>query len=94
MSIPVMKFVVVNNIAPRSTAVCAACSEPLDRGYLHDLSRSKRYCLECYPRRMMMSDFAGLAVAMDLYALAIAWPTLTVDVALALFDRPWGKDGV
>lgn len=87
MSIPTMKFVVVNNMAPRSPAICAACSRPLERGYLHDLSSSKRYCgIECYPRRMMVSGFVGSVVPMNPFELAVAWPKLTVDVTSALFD--------
>ncbi|MGY3423439.1 hypothetical protein ACVWZW_003914 [Bradyrhizobium sp. F1.13.4] len=31
---------------------------------------------------------------MNLYELAIAWPTLTVDVASALFDSAWGINRV
>jgi hypothetical protein len=42
MSVRKIKFVVVNNMAPRNPSVCAACSRPLERGYLHDLSTSKR----------------------------------------------------
>src|SRR6266481_747336 len=50
MTVHKMKFVVVNNMAPRNTPVCAERSRPLERGYLHDLSTSKRYCgIECYP---------------------------------------------
>jgi hypothetical protein len=45
MPVHKMKFVVVNNMAPRNPSVCAECSRPLERGYLHDLSTSKRYCL-------------------------------------------------
>jgi hypothetical protein len=50
MPVHKMKFVVVNNMAPRNPSVCAECSRPLERSYLHDLSTSKRYCgIECYP---------------------------------------------
>jgi hypothetical protein len=35
MSVHRMQFVLVNNMAPRNPSVCAACSRPLDRGYLH-----------------------------------------------------------
>jgi hypothetical protein len=78
MSVHKMKFVLVNSMAPRNPSLCAACSRPLDVGYLHDLSTSKRYCgSECYPRR----------------ELAIAWPKLTVDVASALFDSAWSSRG-
>jgi hypothetical protein len=87
-----MKFVVVNSMTPRSPAACAACSRPLERGYLHDLSSSKRYCgTECYPRRMIVS---GSVVPVNPFELAIAWPTLTVDVASALFDSAWGNNRV
>ena len=43
MPVHKMKFVVVNDVAPRNPSVCAECSRPLERGYLHDLSTSKRY---------------------------------------------------
>jgi hypothetical protein len=84
-----MKFVVVNNMAPRDSPVCAACSRPLERGYLHDLSTSRRYCgVACYP---LVSGFVGLLAATTYpFELAIAWPKLTVDVASALFDSVWG----
>jgi hypothetical protein len=38
MPVHKMKFVAVNNRAPRGPSVCAACSRSLERGYLHDLS--------------------------------------------------------
>jgi hypothetical protein len=83
MSVHKMRFVMVNNMAPRNPSACAVCSRPLERGYLHELSTSRRYCgVECYP----LSGFAG-SVAFE---LAIAWPKLTADVASALFDSAWG----
>jgi hypothetical protein len=83
-----MKYVVVNNMAPRNPSVCAACSRPLERGYLHDLSTSRRYCgVACYP---LLSGFIGLSATMHPFELAIAWPKLTVDVASALFNSVWG----
>jgi hypothetical protein len=86
MSVHNIRFVVVNNMAPRNPSACAACSRPLERGYLHDLSNSRRYCgVECYP----LSEFAG-SIAFE---LAIAWPKLTADVASALFDSAWGDYG-
>jgi hypothetical protein len=88
MPVHAMKFVVVNNVAPRSRSVCAACSRPLEQGYLHDLSSSIRYCgVECYP---LVSGFVGLAAATYPFELAIAWPKLAVDVTSALFDSAWG----
>jgi hypothetical protein len=48
------------DMARRNLSVCASCLRPLERCNLHDLSSSKRYCgAECYPRRMMVSGFAG-----------------------------------
>ena len=83
MPVHKMKFVVVNNRAPRNTSVCAACSRPLERGYVHDLSTSRRYCgVECHP----LSGLVGSAATTNAFELAIAWPRLTVDVASALFD--------
>jgi hypothetical protein len=91
MPVHSMKFVVVNNMAPRNRAVCPACSLPLERGYLHDLSTSKRYCgIECYPRSMVISGFAGPVAPTNPFELAIALPQLTIDVASALFDSTWG----
>jgi hypothetical protein len=87
MSVQAMKFVVVNNMAPRNPSVCAACSRPLDRGYLHDLSTSRRYCgVACHP---LVGGFVGLSASPYLFELAIAWPKLAVDVASALFDGAW-----
>jgi len=89
-----MKFVVVNNMAPRNPSVCAACSRPLERGYLHDLPTSKRYCgIECYPQRMVVSEFVGSIAPATPFELAVAWPKLTVDVASALFDSAWSDNG-
>jgi hypothetical protein len=44
MSAHKLKFVLVNDMALRRPSVCTECSRPLERGYLHDLSSSKRYC--------------------------------------------------
>jgi hypothetical protein len=83
MSVHRMRFVLVNDMAPRNPSACAACSRPLERGYLHELSTSRRYCgAECYP----LSGF----VASVAFELAIAWPKLTADVASAMFDSAWG----
>jgi hypothetical protein len=90
MSVRKMKFVLVNDIAPRGTAICRACSRPLGQGYLHDLSTSRRYCgIACYPRWMVVGEFVGSFSPTDLFELAFAWPKLTVDVATALFDSAW-----
>jgi hypothetical protein len=91
MSVHKMKFVLVNNIAPRNPSVCAECSRPLERGYLHDLSTSKRYCgIECSPQWMVVSEFVGSIAPATPFELALAWPKLTVDVASALFDSALG----
>jgi hypothetical protein len=50
MPVHKMKFVLVNNMAPRNPSVCTEYSRPLERGYLHDLSTSNRYCgIKRYP---------------------------------------------
>jgi hypothetical protein len=91
MPVHKMKFVVVNNMAPRNPSVCAECSRPLERTYLHDLSTSKRYCgIECYPQWTLVSGFFGSIGPTTSFEFAIAWPKLTVDVASALFDSAWG----
>lgn len=88
MPVHKLKFVVVNNMAPRSPSVCPACARPLARGYLRDLSTSKRYCrVDCYPP---VNGFSGPVAATSAFELAVAWPRLTVDVASALLDGAWG----
>ena len=86
-----MKFVLVNNMAPRNPSVCAACSRPLERGYLHDLLTSRRYCgIQCYPA----GGFAESIAPTNPFEFAIAWPKLTVDVSSTLFDSAWrDRDG-
>src|SRR5260370_37204382 len=41
MSAQKLRFVLVNDMAPRRPSVCTGCSRPLERGYLHDLFRLK-----------------------------------------------------
>jgi hypothetical protein len=94
MPVRKMKFVVVNNMAPRNPSVCAACSRPLERGYLHDLFTSKRYCgIGCYPQPMGMGGSVESIASTSPFEFAIAWPMLTVDVASALFDSAWRDHG-
>jgi len=94
MSVQKMKFVLVNDMALRTPSVCTECSRPVEWGYLHDLSTSKRYCeIECYPQWMMVSGFVGSIAPTNPFELAIAWPKLTVDVASALFDSAWSNHG-
>jgi hypothetical protein len=86
MSVHKMQFVLVNNMTPRNPSVCAACSQPLERGYLHDLFTSRRYCgVECYRRCIVVSEFVGSGSTTDPFELVIAWPKLTIDIASALF---------
>jgi hypothetical protein len=90
MPVHKMKFVVVNNMTPRAPCVCVACSRPLERGYLHDLSTSERYCgIACYPQWMVVNGSVGSIAPTNPFELAVAWPKLTVDVASALFDSAW-----
>ena len=90
MSVHRMQFVLVNNMAPRNPSICAACSRPLDRGYLHDLSTSRRYCgIECHRQSAVVNGFVGSIAPATAFELAAAWPRLTVDVASALFDSAW-----
>jgi hypothetical protein len=92
MSVHKMKFVLVNDMAPRRTSICTACSRSLEQGYLHDLSTSRRYCgIECYHRWMVVGGFVGSVATTNPFELATAWPKLTVDVASALFDSAWGN---
>jgi hypothetical protein len=94
MPVHKMRFVLVNNMAPRKPSVCAACSRPLNWGYLHDLSTSNRYCgIKCYPQRMVFGGFDGLIALTNPFELAIVWPKLTVDVASVLLDSAWSDHG-
>ncbi len=94
MSAHKLKFVLVNDMAPRRPAVCTECSRPLERGYLHDLSTSRRYCgVECYPQWVLASGFIGSVAPTNAFELAVAWPKLTVGVASALFDSAWSDHG-
>jgi hypothetical protein len=86
-----VQFVLVNKMAPRNPAVCVACSQPLERGYLHDISTSRRYCgIECYRRWNVVSEFVGTGIRTDPLELAFAWPRLAIDVGSAMFDSTWG----
>ena len=53
----------VNNMAPRNPSVCAACSRPLERGYLHDLSTSRRLLrgsrATCVYRKLKLGRIGG-----------------------------------
>jgi hypothetical protein len=94
MSVHKMKFVLVNDIAPRGPLLCSACSRPLNQGYVHDLSTLRRYCgISCYPRWLMAGGFVGCFTPTNLFELAVAWPRLTVDVATAVFDSAWRDHG-
>ena len=94
MPVHQLRFVVVNDMAPRRPSVCTECSRPLERSYLHDLSTSKHYCgIECYPQWMVVSAFVGSIAPSNPFELAVAWPMLTVDVASALFDSAWRDHG-
>jgi hypothetical protein len=45
-----MRFVLVNNRAPRPRSTCAQCGAPLVAGYIRDLSSRLPYCDQgCYP---------------------------------------------
>ena len=94
MAVQQMRFVLVNNRAPRNPSVFAGCARPLERSYLHDLFTSKRYCgVECYAQLTVMSEFVGTIGVMDPFELAIAWPKLTVEVTSAMFDSAWINQG-
>jgi hypothetical protein len=90
MSVRKMKFVLVNDVEPRRTSICSACSRPLEQGYLHDLSTLRCYCgIACYPRWMMIGGFVGSFSPTNLFELAVVWPKLTVEVASLLLNNAW-----
>jgi hypothetical protein len=89
-----MNFVLVNHRTLRMPSCCAACSRPLQRGYLRDLSTDSRYCsVECYPGHAADSLVQSLA-RVDPFGVAILFmmlPKLTIDVASAVLDSA-GRD--
>jgi hypothetical protein len=87
-----MNFVLVNHRTLRRPSCCAACSRPLQRSYLRDLSTDSRYCsVECYPDHAAGSLAGARAKAdpFDLVTLSMVLPTLTIDVVSAVFDCAW-----
>jgi hypothetical protein len=94
MPVHKMKFVLVNDMAPRRIPICVECSRPLELGYLHDLATSTRYCgVECYLHRMVVGGFDESIALTNPFELAIVWPKLTIDVASALFENAWRDHG-
>jgi hypothetical protein len=88
-----MKFILVNNMAPRRPLVCSTCFRPVERGYLRDLSTSRPYCgVGCYPG-WMVSGFVGWDASTNPIEIANAWQKLTVEVASALLDSAWRDRG-
>ena len=83
-----MNFVLVNHRAPCRPSCCAACSRPLQRSYLRDLSTHSRYCsVECYPDRAAGS-FAK-ADPFGFVVLFVVLPKFTIDVVSAVLDCAW-----
>ena len=80
-----MNFVLVNHRTLRRPSCCAACSRPLQRGYLRDLSTDSRYCsVECYSGHAVDSLVRSLA-AVDPFGIAILFMALTIEVMSAVF---------
>ena len=87
-----MNFVLVNHRTLRRPSCCAACSQPLQRGYLHDLSTRSRYCsVECYPGQAAGSMVRSPVKAdpFDLVAPFMVLPMFTIDVVSAVFECAW-----
>jgi hypothetical protein len=90
MSVHKMRYVLVNDMVPRASSVCTACSRPLKQGYLHDLDTSRHYCgIECYPQWMVMNGFVWSFASVNAFEFAFALPRLTADVTSAMFDSTW-----
>jgi hypothetical protein len=87
-----MNFVLVNHRALRRPSCCAACSRPLQRSYLRDLSTRSGYCsVECYPGPAAGGMVRSLAKAdpFGLVAPFLVLPMFTIDVVSAVFDSTW-----
>jgi hypothetical protein len=55
-----MKFVLVNGRAPRPQSSCAFCCQPIEGGYLRELTTRLSYCdQQCY---LSHSELAARAV--------------------------------
>jgi hypothetical protein len=82
-----MRFVLVNGRTPRIPATCAACSRPLDNGFLHDLSTHGRYCgIGCYPDPATDNEVFHWMAETNPFVFAFGWPQLTLDAVSVLFD--------
>jgi hypothetical protein len=84
-----MNFVLVNHRTLLRPSCCEACSQPLQRSYLRDLSTDSRYCsVECYPglaadslqRSFARVDPLGLSIPF------MVLPKLTIDAVSTVFD--------
>jgi hypothetical protein len=54
-----MKFVLVNERTPRPKSFCAMCCEPINRGYLRDVTTRRCYCGHaCYAAHCEVSPAA------------------------------------
>jgi hypothetical protein len=86
-----MNFVLVNHRTLRRPSCCAACSRPLQRSYVHDLSTRSRYCsVECYPGGAAGSMVRSLAkTPFDLVILLMVLPKFTIDVVSTVLDCAW-----
>jgi hypothetical protein len=86
-----MNFVLVNHRTLRKPSCCAACSQPLHRGYLHDLSTRSRYCsVECYPGRRSAGDMPlANADPFDLVILSMVLPKVIIMSCLRFLDCAW-----
>ena len=76
-----MKFVFVNDRAPRAPSTCAHCSTSIGINYLRDLSSKRLYCdPKCY-----LSAAVSLAGIDGLSMLGLRWAD---DFQRALFGSP------
>jgi hypothetical protein len=81
-----MRFVLVNDRTPPIPATCAACSRPLEDGFLHNLSTHRRYCgIGCYPGQATNNEVFHWMAETNPFVLAFGWPQLTVDAVSVLF---------
>jgi hypothetical protein len=83
-------FVLVNHRAPRGTPVCAACSRPLERGYLHDRSTDNCYCgVECHRAASGINQSLAEGDSFNPVAYVAVLSKITIDVAAALLGSIW-----
>jgi hypothetical protein len=73
-----MKFILVNHRSPLQVSACNECAQPLETGYLREVSSQRQYCNhDCYLRYQTKSLFMPwLTAGHDVRQSAVGWPAM------------------